>query len=106
MNAWPPRCFASPSDLTTPGRAVWRCIPIRRSLGIAISEAVEDAATHSDTNYSLGSVVLNHVCFTRRSWDRKPSCRWRWPAEPDVGHPAVLGGSSFGGITLPNFLDS
>jgi len=51
----------SPTDRTSSGRAVLAQDPDSLgSLGIAISEAVEDAATHDDTNYSLGS-VLNHV---------------------------------------------
>ncbi|NTV91286.1 MAG: TrpB-like pyridoxal phosphate-dependent enzyme, partial [Clostridiales bacterium] len=54
---------ASPSNLTNSGRAILAQDPESTgSLGIAISEAVEDAATHSDTNYALGS-VLNHVCL-------------------------------------------
>lgn len=52
---------ASPSNLTNAGRAILAREPdATGSLGIAISEAVEDAATHCDTNYALGS-VLNHV---------------------------------------------
>ena len=52
---------ASPSDRTNSGRAILEEHPDSTgSLGIAISEAVEDAATHEDTNYALGS-VLGHV---------------------------------------------
>ena len=52
---------ASPSDKTNSGRAILEAHPDSTgSLGIAISEAVEDAATHDDTNYALGS-VLGHV---------------------------------------------
>ena len=61
MHAWGAEVFPSPSDQTNSGRGVLAATPDSPgSLGIAISEAVEDAATHSDTNYSLGS-VLNHV---------------------------------------------
>ena len=61
MHTWGAEVFASPSDHTNSGRAVLAATPDSPgSLGIAISEAVEDAATHDDTNYSLGS-VLNHV---------------------------------------------
>ncbi len=61
MHTWGAEVFASPSDHTNAGRAVLAESPDSPgSLGIAISEAVEDAATHSDTNYALGS-VLNHV---------------------------------------------
>jgi tryptophan synthase beta chain len=66
MNTWGAEVFASPSDKTNSGRAVLVAHPDSLgSLGIAISEAVEDAATHPDTNYSLGS-VLNTSCCTRR----------------------------------------
>jgi tryptophan synthase beta chain len=61
MNAWGGEVIPSPSNTTNAGRAVLAEHPDSPgSLGIAISEAVEDAATHGDTNYSLGS-VLNHV---------------------------------------------
>jgi tryptophan synthase beta chain len=63
MNLWGAKVVASPSNETNAGRAVLEKDPDSLgSLGIAISEAVEDAATRSDTNYSLGS-VLNHVCL-------------------------------------------
>ena len=51
----------SPTKLTKTGKEILKKDPkTTGSLGIAISEAVEDAATHDDTNYALGS-VLNHV---------------------------------------------
>ncbi len=61
MEAWGGQVVPSPSDLTQAGKTVLARDPdTGGSLGIAISEAVEDAATHPDTHYSLGS-VLNHV---------------------------------------------
>ena len=61
MHAWGAEVHASPSKLTNAGRTVLERDPgTLGSLGIAISEAVEDAATHDDAKYSLGS-VLNHV---------------------------------------------
>src|SRR5512136_2792010 len=61
MRVWGAECIPSPSDKTNFGRKILAEMPdTPGSLGIAISEAVEDAATHDDTNYSLGS-VLNHV---------------------------------------------
>ncbi|MDD5440038.1 MAG: TrpB-like pyridoxal phosphate-dependent enzyme, partial [Candidatus Omnitrophica bacterium] len=61
MEVWGARVHASPTNLTNAGREVLKKNPdTPGSLGIAISEAVEDAATHDDTKYSLGS-VLNHV---------------------------------------------
>jgi tryptophan synthase beta chain len=66
MNTWGAEVFPSPSPQTAAGRAVLGQHPDSPgSLGIAISEAVEDAATHADTNYALGS-VLNHVMLHRR----------------------------------------
>jgi tryptophan synthase beta chain len=61
MHAYGANVVASPSDETNIGRAILAKMPdTPGSLGIAISEAIEDAATREDTNYSLGS-VLNHV---------------------------------------------
>ena len=55
------KVYASPSEMTETGRKALRENPSSLgSLGLAISEAVEDAAGRDDTNYSLGS-VLNHV---------------------------------------------
>lgn len=61
METWGAKCVPSPSPDTKVGRdmlAKWPDCP--GSLGLAISEAVEDAVTRDDTHYSLGS-VLNHV---------------------------------------------
>jgi len=61
MHVWDAIVHASPSNLTNAGRQALAVNPDNHgSLGLAISEAVEDAATHEDTKYSLGS-VLNHV---------------------------------------------
>ena len=61
METWGAQCVASPSTDTNAGRAILAQDPESTgSLGIAISEAVEDAATRDDTKYALGS-VLNHV---------------------------------------------
>ena len=61
METYGARCIASPSTETNAGRAILAKNPEHPgSLGIAISEAVEVAATHDDTKYALGS-VLNHV---------------------------------------------
>jgi tryptophan synthase beta chain len=61
METWGAQCVASPSPDTNAGRAILEADPDSTgSLGIAISEAVEDAATTPGTKYSLGS-VLNHV---------------------------------------------
>jgi len=61
METWGATVHPSPSTLTNSGNKILELDPNSQgSLGIAISEAVEDAATHNDTNYALGS-VLNHV---------------------------------------------
>src|SRR5512147_2943465 len=61
METWGAAVHPSPSTVTNSGRKILEADPNSEgSLGIAISEAVEDAATHGDTNYALGS-VLNHV---------------------------------------------
>src|SRR5207245_2663044 len=61
METWGATVHASPTNLTNAGRGILAQDPDSPgSLGIAISEAVEDAATHDDAKYSLGSVV-NHV---------------------------------------------
>ena len=60
MQLWGAEVFPSPSDRTNAGRAILAADPDNQgSLGIAISEAVEDAATHEDTRYSL-AIVKNH----------------------------------------------
>jgi tryptophan synthase beta chain len=63
MQTWGATVYPSPSDKTSFGRKILQESPdTLGTLGLAISEAVEDAATNEDTNYSLGS-VLNHVCL-------------------------------------------
>src|SRR5215212_2733010 len=77
----------------------------RGSLGIAISEAVEDAATHSDTNYSLGS-VLNHVLLHQTVIGQEAKLQMEQAGEePDVVLGCFGGGSNFGGLALPYVLD-
>lgn len=106
MNAWGAEVFPSPSERTASGRAVRAAAPDSPgSLGIAISEAVEDAATHADTNYSLGS-VLNHVLLHQTVIGQEAKLQMRLAGdEPDVVIGCFGGGSSFGGIALPYALD-
>jgi tryptophan synthase beta chain len=98
--------FPSPSDHTNSGRAVLAATPdTAGSLGIAISEAVEDAATHSDTNYSLGS-VLNHVLLHQTVIGQEAKLQMELAGEePEVVIGCVGGGSNFGGLALPYVLD-
>jgi tryptophan synthase beta chain len=103
MNTWGGEVFASPSQS---GRAVLAAHPDSPgSLGIAISEAVEDAATHADTNYSLGS-VLNHVLLHQTVIGQEAKLQMALAGDaPDVVIGCFGGGSNFGGIALPYVLD-
>jgi tryptophan synthase beta chain len=102
MNTWGAEVFSSPSTHTNSGRAVLAAHPDSPgSLGIAISEAVEDAATHSDTNYSLGS-VLNHVLLHQTVIGEEAKLQLDLAGDqPDVVIGCFGGGSNFGGIALP-----
>jgi tryptophan synthase beta chain len=106
MNVWGAEVFASPSDHTHSGQAVLAAHPDSQgSLGIAISEAVEDAATHADTNYSLGS-VLNHVLMHQTVIGQEAKLQMEIAGEePDVVIGCFGGGSNFGGLALPYVLD-
>jgi tryptophan synthase beta chain len=106
MNTWGAEVFASPSDKTQAGRAILAQHPDSPgSLGIAISEAVEDAATHPDTNYSLGS-VLNHVLLHQTVIGLEAKQQMAMAGEePDIVTGCFGGGSSFGGLALPYVLD-
>jgi len=106
MNAWGAEVFASPSQHTNSGRAILAEHPDSPgSLGIAISEAVEDAASHADTNYSLGS-VLNHVMLHQTVIGQEARLQMQMAGEsPDVVIGCFGGGSNFGGLALPYVLD-
>ena len=106
MHSWGAEVFASPSDHTNAGRTVLAATPDSPgSLGIAISEAVEDAATHSDTNYSLGS-VLNHVMLHQTVIGQEAKLQMEMAGEePEVVIGCFGGGSNFGGLALPYVLD-
>jgi tryptophan synthase beta chain len=106
INTWGAEVFASPSDRTQSGRAVLAATPDSPgSLGIAISEAVEDAATHADTNYSLGS-VLNHVMLHQTVIGQEAKKQMALAGEqPDVVIGCFGGGSNFAGLALPYVLD-
>jgi tryptophan synthase beta chain len=102
MHTWGGEVVASPSDRTNAGRAALAADPDNPgSLGLAISEAVEDAATHEDTNYALGS-VLNHVLLhqTVIGIEAKEQLG-KLGLMPDVIIGCCGGGSNFGGIAFP-----
>ncbi len=94
--------FASPSQRTQSGRKVLEAAPDSPgSLGIAISEAVEDAATHDDAHYSLGS-VLNHVLLHQTVIGQEALKQMELAGEyPDTVIGCVGGGSNFAGLAFP-----
>ena len=106
MQVWGAEVHASPTSLTQAGRKVLAESPDSPgSLGIAISEAVEDAATHPDTNYSLGS-VLNHVLLHQTVIGLEARDQLALVGEyPDVVIGCVGGGSNFGGLAFPFLME-
>jgi len=102
MQLWGSEVIPSPSDKTNAGRAILAQFPDSNgSLGIAISEAVEDAATHEDTRYALGS-VLNHVCLHQTIIGIEAKEQLALVnAYPDVVIGCHGGGSNFAGIAFP-----
>jgi tryptophan synthase beta chain len=102
IQAWGAELVASPSEETNCGRAVLAEHPDSPgSLGIAISEAVEDAAGREDTAYSLGS-VLNHVLLHQTVIGQEAIAQMELAgAFPDVVIGCVGGGSNFAGLAFP-----
>ncbi len=102
METWGAEVFASPTDKTKAGQSVLSENPDSTgSLGIAISEAVEDAATHDDTKYSLGS-VLNHVLMHQTVIGLETKKQLEMIGEkPNVLIGCCGGGSNLGGLVLP-----
>jgi len=102
METWGATCVPSPSEDTETGRRILKEDPeCTGSLGIAISEAVEDAANHDDTRYSLGS-VLNHVLLhqTVNGLETKKLME-QADVYPDIIVGCIGGGSNFAGLYLP-----
>ncbi|MDQ7840236.1 MAG: TrpB-like pyridoxal phosphate-dependent enzyme [bacterium] len=102
MQTWGADVLSSPTDRTHAGRAILEKAPDSPgSLGIAISEAVEDAATHDDTKYSLGS-VLNHVMLHQTVIGLEARRQMEMAGDaPDVVIGCVGGGSNFSGLMFP-----
>ena len=102
METWGAQCVPSPSQDTKAGRDMlekWPDCP--GSLGLAISEAVEDAMTRDDTHYSLGS-VLNHVLLHQTIIGEETRKQMEMAdAYPDIIVGCVGGGSNFAGQFLP-----
>jgi tryptophan synthase beta chain len=102
MQLWGASVVASPSPDTNAGRGILAKDPnCTGSLGIAISEAVEDAAMRADTNYALGS-VLNHVCMHQTVIGLETQKQLEIAGEkPDLIIACAGGGSNLAGIALP-----
>ena len=102
MNTWGATCVASPSTDTKAGRDILAKDPdCPGSLGLAISEAVEDAVGRDDTHYSLGS-VLNHVLLHQTVIGQESMKQMEMAGDyPDIIVGCVGGGSNFGGMFLP-----
>lgn len=102
MHTWGAEVFPSPSDKTNSGREILKKDPnCPGSLGLAISEAVEDAATHDDTKYALGS-VLNHVLLHQTVTGLETKKQLKLAGEKaDMLIGCVGGGSNFAGFFFP-----
>ncbi|MFH1775717.1 MAG: TrpB-like pyridoxal phosphate-dependent enzyme [Chloroflexota bacterium] len=106
METWGAKCVPSPSPDTKAGQAMLAKDPdCPGSLGLAISEAVEDAATREDTHYSLGS-VLNHVLLHQTIIGLESQKQMEMAdAYPDIIVGCIGGGSNFAGMFLPFIKD-
>ncbi len=102
MHTWGATVHASPSDQTQFGRKLLAEDPHSPgSLGIAISEAIEDTVTHPHTKYSLGS-VLNHVCLHQTVIGQEAIRQMEMAGEdPDFIFGCAGGGSNFAGLAFP-----
>jgi tryptophan synthase beta chain len=102
METYGAKCVPSPSPLTESGRKAREENPDSPgTLGLAISEAVEDAVSREDTNYSLGS-VLNHVCLHQSIIGQEVKLQMEMVDDyPDIVIGCCGGGSNFSGIAFP-----
>ncbi len=103
METWGAKCVPSPSPDTEIGRRILAEDPDSTgSLGIAISEAIEDAFARDDTHYSIGSVV-NHVLLhqTVNGLEARKLMMEKADAYPDIIVGCIGGGSNFAGLYLP-----
>ena len=106
METWGAKVMASPSDQTESGRSILAKDPDSNgSLGIAISEAVEEAVSREDTNYALGS-VLNHVLLHQTVIGLEAQKQFEIAGDyPDFIYAPCGGGSNFGGVAFPFLAD-
>jgi tryptophan synthase beta chain len=106
MESYGADVYASPSNQTESGRAILKEDPNSSgSLGIAISEAVEDALNHEDANYGIGS-VFNHVLLHQTVVGLETKKQLKIAGDyPDVIYGCIGGGSSFSGLFWPFYYD-
>lgn len=102
METWGARVTPSPSTETEAGKKIRAEFPDSPgSLGIAISEAIEDAAKREDTKYSLGS-VLNHVLLHQTVVGLEAKAQFEKAGDfPDLVIGCVGGGSNYAGLAYP-----
>lgn len=107
MQTYGAEVISSPSNLTNSGRQILALDPESMgSLGIAISEAVEDATKREDTNYALGS-VLNHVMIHQSVIGLEAKAQLEKVGDyPDIIIGCCGGGSNFAGIAFPFIHDN
>jgi tryptophan synthase beta chain len=107
MSTWGAECIPSPSNTTEVGRKILAEDPdCPGSLGIAISEALEDAVGREDTKYSLGS-VLNHVLLHQTVIGLEAQKQMEMAGdEPDVVIGCHGGGSNYAGLVFPYIGDN
>jgi len=106
MQTWGAEVLASPTNLTQSGRNALERDPNNPgSLGLAISEAVEEAAGREDTKYGLGS-VLNHVLLHQTVIGLEAKAQFeKINVYPDMIFAPCGGGSNFAGVAFPFFAD-
>lgn len=106
METWGAEVFPSPSQRTKSGKKILENDPdCSGSLGISISEAVEDAVTHPESKYTLGSVV-NHVLLHQTVVGQETQKQMKLVDDyPDLLVGCVGGGSSFSGVLWPFYYD-
>jgi len=106
MELWGADVYPSPSGNTEAGRKIREREPENPgSLGIAISEAVEDALTHEDANYAIGS-VFNHVLIHQTVIGLEAQRQLAVVDDyPDMVCGCIGGGSSFSGLFWPFYYD-
>jgi tryptophan synthase beta chain len=106
MEIYGAKVYPSPSERTNVGKSVLAMDPNHPgSLGLAISEAVEDCVTHDNTKYSLGS-VLNHVLMHQTVVGQEAKEQMKeFDFEPDYVVGCIGGGSNYAGLSYPFMRD-